>query len=166
VVKAMTQTPRKERYSAQEVDYLFAGLNIVDDLLGVVLAESISNLPRRVVDWTAEKVLFISSYYGVVAFAFSKKDWRSRLGFVFITERFGKETPRMQTFTIAHEIAHLKLGHWNPILDDLTDEQEKVQEQAADDLALKWLGQEFQTEWAICSQNRKQLTKGEKEMPP
>jgi Zn-dependent peptidase ImmA (M78 family) len=158
--------PKKERYSGQEVDYLFAGLNLIDDRLSVILAESISNLPRRVVDWTAEKVLFVSSDYGAVAFAFNKKDWRSRLGFIFITEGFGKETQRMQTFIIAHEIAHLKLGHFNPILDDLTDEQEKVQEQAADDLALKWLGNDFRTEWTLCSEGRKNLTNISEDVSP
>jgi Zn-dependent peptidase ImmA (M78 family) len=81
------------------------------------------------------------------------KEWKGISGFIFLCEKLKKEPERAQTFTIAHEIAHRKLRHVSPTT--ITLEQYDAQEQAADDLALKWLP-EYKNEWEQSSKLRQE----------
>jgi Zn-dependent peptidase ImmA (M78 family) len=137
----------KDRYTPEEVDYAFGGMNSVDEESRCIVAKAIANLPKKIVDWASVKVIFVSSSEEYLAFSLILKYWKHIQGFIFLSEELRKKPEKTKTFTIAHEIAHQKLRHASPILGNLTIEQVDAQEQAADDLALKWLSTEYKTEW-------------------
>jgi hypothetical protein len=125
---------------------MFGSMNQVDEEFTFIVDRAIANLPKNIVDWASVKVIFISSCENGSAFTLNWKEWKHISGFIFLCEELRKKPETTQTFTIAHEIAHRKLGHVSPVLSNLTDEQDAAQEQEADDLALKWLP-EYKTEW-------------------
>lgn len=129
----------KKRYTPEEVDYMFAGFNSVSEEFRVILAKAISKLPRNIVEWATEKLLFVSSSQEYWAFSLSKKEWKHKRGFIFLSTYLKNESEEKQTFSVAHEIAHQKLRHKSPIFSNLTHEETQRQEKEADELAKKWL---------------------------
>jgi len=123
----------------EEVDYLFGGINSLSNEFRVILARAMCKIPRNIVEWAADKLLFISSSDEYFAFALSKKEWKHKTGFIFLSECLKYESEEKQAFTIAHELAHHKLKHKTPIFSNLTEEETKRQEDEADALANKWL---------------------------
>ena len=130
---------RKERYTPEEADYAFGGINSVSEEFRIVLAKALSKLPIEIVDWTAENLLFISSSEHYWAFSLSKKEWKHKKGFIFLSNDLKNEPEKKQTLCIAHEIAHHKLNHKSPVFSNLTKEEIEKGEQEADELAKKWL---------------------------
>jgi hypothetical protein len=143
-----------EKYDAEEVDYKFGGMNSVDDQFRVIVARSVANLPKEIVDWVTEKLFFVSSSDEYIAFSMPFNEYKHMKGLIFLSEELRAESQESQTFTIAHEVAHLKLKHVSPVFSNLTDEQCLNQEQEADDLALKWLGSGYVNEWKHCMELR------------
>jgi Zn-dependent peptidase ImmA (M78 family) len=136
-----------DKYTPETVDYMFGGINQIDEEFRVIIAKAIANLPKKIVDWATERLVFISSCDDCCAFTLNLKEWKHLIGFIFLCEELRKEPEKTQTFMVAHEIAHRKLRHLSPILSNLSNEQTDAQEQEADDLALKWLSSEYETEW-------------------
>ena len=130
---------KKETYTPEQADYAFAGFNSVSDEFRVILAKALSRLPTKIVDWAAKNLLFISSSEEYWAFSLSKKEWKHKKGFIFLSNHLKDESEEKQAFCIAHEIAHQKLNHKSPIFSNLTEEEAKKQEEEADELAQKWL---------------------------
>ena len=137
----------KDRYSPEEVDYMFGGANSVDEEFRCIIAQSMANLTMNVVEWASKKVFFVSSSDEYLAFSLYIKGWKHIQGFILLSEALRKKPDKMKTFIIAHEIAHQKLKHVSAVLCNLTNEQADAQEQEADDLALKWLSPDYKTEW-------------------
>mgnify|MGYP001084517937 CR=1 FL=1 len=129
---------KKERYTPEEADYTFGGTNTVSEDFRIILAKALSKLPRKIVDWAAENLNFLSSTPDL-AYTTTIKEWKHKKGFVFLCEPLKNRTEEEQTFYIAHEIAHLKLEHRSPIFSYLTEEETQKQEEEADELAKKWL---------------------------
>lgn len=96
--------------------------------------------------------MFLHDEY--LAFSLPFKEYGHIKGFIFLSEFLRRKPEKSQTFTIAHEVAHQKLQHVSPVFSNLTTEQDFKQEQEADDLALKWLGSEYQNEWKRCKKLR------------
>ena len=130
----------KERYTPEVADYMFGGVNQVSDEFRGLLAQALSKLPKTVVEWASENLLFISSTEDTPAFCVSKEEWNQKRGLVFLCETLKDESREKRPFTVAHEIAHQKLGHRSPIFSNLSREETENQERQADQLAEKWLG--------------------------
>lgn len=138
--KIISESEIKEtRYTLEEVDYMFAGFNLVNEEFRVILARTISKLPKEIVEWATEKLLFISSTDDCWAFSLLKEEWRHKEGIIFLCECLKNDSEERQTFRIAHEIAHQKLKHKSPIFNRLTEEEVWKQEKEATKLAEKWL---------------------------
>lgn len=98
-----------------------------------------SKLPKDIVDWVAENLVFISSSDEYWAFSLPKEEWTHKQGFVFLSESMKGISEKKQVFWIAHEIAHHKLQHKSPIFSNLTEKEITTQEEKADEIAMKWL---------------------------
>lgn len=129
----------KQSYSPEEADYQFGGMNAVSPEFRIILAKALSELPKATVDWVAENLIFISSSEEYWAFSLSKNEWEHIVGFVFLCEHLKNIAEKEQAFSIAHEIAHHRLGHKSPIFGNLTTDEFRKQEEEADKLARKWL---------------------------
>ena len=130
----------KYTYSPEMVDYMFGGLNQVSEEFRAILAKSISKLPMKIVDWTTENLLFISSNDDNYASYLPIEILSSKKGLVILSEILKNQTEDIQSSYIAHEIAHTYLGHVSPIMSNLSDRETKNQEEQATQLAHKWLG--------------------------
>ncbi|HVP16072.1 MAG TPA: ImmA/IrrE family metallo-endopeptidase [candidate division Zixibacteria bacterium] len=132
----MTKT---DSYTHEEVDYFFAGVNEVSEPFRRILNKALARLPKAVVDWTAENLLFTSPSDDDYAFSLSRGEWQHRRGFVFLYDSVKDLTEERQAFIIAREVAHHKLGHKNAIFNELTEKEAAKQEWEADTLANEWL---------------------------
>lgn len=131
----------KEHCTPEWCDYLFGGANSVSEEFRIILAQSLSRLPKEIVDWTVANVNFISSSEEFYALAFPKKQLRSIpfKGFVFLSEDLKKASKEKQITTIAHEIAHMRLNHKSFLWSNITEEENEKQEIEADEQAKRWL---------------------------
>jgi Zn-dependent peptidase ImmA (M78 family) len=128
-----------ETYTLRQVDYSFAGVHPVSDQFKLILAKSLAKLPRNIVDWTTENLFFVSTSDKEYAFSLSKKEWRHKRGFVFLSDLLKDLDEGKQAFIIAHEVAHHKLEHKSPVFNKLTERKVAKQEWEADTLANEWL---------------------------
>ena len=128
------------KYTIEQVDYAFGGVNNqVSDDFRLVLDRALSKIAAEIVDWATMNILFLSSNDDSFAFFMNRKDWKHFKGFVVFCESLKNNSEEEQAFTVAHELAHVKLGHRSPILARLSQEETDRQEEKADALAKEWL---------------------------
>jgi hypothetical protein len=141
----MSQPPKHTAHSPKEIlrdittHQTFRGLNALSPDFMTILVESISKLPSDIFVWTRENVRFISSGEDSLAFSLRIEDPIKIKGFIFLCESLKYVKKEVQTKSIAHEIAHIKLGHTEPPFRKLSVEEVKKQEEEADKLAEEWL---------------------------
>lgn len=136
-----------QRYTIEELWQMFGGgLTIgprthrVSDEIRKVLVKTFTKMPKEIVDWACQKLIFVSSCEDHYAFALLKDtSWGSCKGFVFISDYLLDLAEEEQTLAVAHEIAHMKLRHKSSVFNNLTRVETEKQEEKANDLARKWL---------------------------
>ena len=143
----MTGKKQVELYSEREIIELFekkgGGSMSFDQDYGSILFRALSQLPKEVVDWAVEKVVFISSLDFYRAYTLSLKELvkKNKTSLIMLCESLRHAPREEQAFDIAHEIAHAKLRHVTIFFDKKTmKESESKDEKEADDLARNWLG--------------------------
>lgn len=139
----------QERCTFEEALCLFGGgvplglsLHRLSDGIRIALAKALAKLPKKIVEWASLNVIFISSNNESPAFIIPRilKPWK---GAVFLSDCLLDESEDMQSFIIAHEIAHFRLKHKGSPFERLTEEEYQKQQRDADELARKWLGPEL-----------------------
>jgi hypothetical protein len=141
----MSQPPKHTAHSPKEIlrdittHQTFRDINAISPDFMTILVESISKLPSDIFVWTRENVRFISSGEDSLAFSLRIEDPIKIKGFIFLCESLKYVKEEEQTKSIAHEIAHIKLGHTKPPFRNLSVEEVKKQEEEADKLAEEWL---------------------------
>lgn len=70
------------RYTPTEVDYMFARFNSVSEEFRVIIAQAISKLPREIVEWTTQNLIFVSSSEDFWACSLSKREWKHMKYFI------------------------------------------------------------------------------------
>jgi len=130
------------KYTLEEVDIRIRSAFGLQGIFGdaypfseefrIILAKAISKLPKQIVDWTTENVLFFSSRDDRFVFTLNIDEWKHKRGFIFLCENLKEWSEGGQVLAIAHEIAHLKLDH---------RKRGSSEEQEATKLAKQWLKQ-------------------------
>ncbi|MGA2574324.1 MAG: M48 family metalloprotease [Candidatus Methanomethylicaceae archaeon] len=136
----------KVRYSIDEIIALFdekgGGRLSFSKEYGRILFNALSKLPRDVAEWAVEKLVFLSSLADYSAYAINLEELtgRGKTGIVVLCDDLRHQPEDLQSFVIAHEIAHAKLKH-STAFQDLrsVNECELRDEEAADRLANSWL---------------------------
>lgn len=139
--------PELKSPSREELLYIlkpyqtFREINPVSHNFATLVVDSLSKLPSDIYEWTIDNVCFVSSHEDTLAFNLRIGGLEAQLikEFVFLCENLKYETKEVQTKTIAHEIAHIKLGHTTPPFRKLSIEEKKKREEDTDKLADKWL---------------------------
>jgi hypothetical protein len=134
------------RYSPKEISRLMKERGTGPLSLGrnfsEILFRSLSQLPREVVDWALENIIFISDLDVFSAYVINLEEALSK-GKIFLIVLGGtllKTSEEEQDLTVAHEIAHCCLGHHTLFLDQSSiKKSEATDEGDADALALLWL---------------------------
>ena len=138
--------PTNGEYTTREVKALFnakgGGCLSFSKENGEILFRALSKLPSSITDWSMEKLVFLSSLDDYNAYIINMPELvdRGKIGIVVLCELLKCQPPEMQAFTIAHEIAHVKLKHSTAFPDLHSIKQcESRDEKDADELANAWL---------------------------
>lgn len=108
-----------------------------------IIFRALSRLPRDVVDWAVEKLVFASSLDIYRAYTLNLEELaeRGKVGLVILCDNVKGAPEEEQVLDVAHEIAHSWLRHATTFTDIRALKKiESMDEMEADDLALKWLG--------------------------
>lgn len=131
---------KTKKYNSEEVDYLFGGMNEVNENQRYFIAEALSKLDKEIVDKLAEEVLFVASYEDRCFFLpLNAKHLEIKKG-IFFSEGLFNEKDDFIIKIILHEVAHFILKH--KCLFDFEEGKEAEkdkQEEEADELVKKWL---------------------------
>jgi hypothetical protein len=134
------------RYSTREIMALFdekgGGRLSFSKEYGRILFNALSKLPRDAAEWAVEKLVFLSSLADYSAYAINLEELagRGKTGIVVLCDDLRHQPENLQSFVIAHEIAHAKLKHSTAFPDlHSVNECELRDEEAADRLANAWL---------------------------
>ena len=119
--------------------WTFRDINALSPKFIRIVRDSISKLPNDIYEWTRDNVRFISSREDSGAFSLRIGNPTDIEGYVFLCESLKYVTEEIQTKSVAHEIAHIKLGHTKPIFRNLSVEKVKKHEEEADKLTEEWL---------------------------
>ena len=138
----------KEKYTFEEAQCFFGGalppglsIHRLSDDLRNSLTKASTKLPKMVVEWASENIIFISSNDESPAFVFPNR-FNAWVGVVFLSNCILSEPEERQALIIAHEIAHLKLKHKISPFAQLSEEEYQRQEMEASKLAKIWLYQD------------------------
>lgn len=132
-------------YTPDAIIYEIGSADLISDEYIHTIAEAISLLPHRVIDFVFENVVIIAGgskdfghYWGASDLRFNGKP-----GFIVLENCLFEEKPIEILFTIAHEIAHA----WNKdAIDNIkkTEKNEGIKREIkADKQAIKWLSKHF-----------------------
>jgi hypothetical protein len=134
------------RYSPREIIALFdekgGGRLSFSKEYGRILFKALSKLPRDAAEWAIEKLVFLSSLDNYSAYAINLEELagRGKTGIIVLCDDLKCQPEHLQSFVIAHEIAHAKLKHSTAFPDlHSVSECELRDEEAADRLANGWL---------------------------
>lgn len=129
------------KYTWQQVDYAFAGMDEISDDQRMPLAKALSVLDKDLVDKIADEIIFISSNPDTFAFCLplDANHLRNKKGLIFLSESVFRLNEGKFRRTILHEVAHYILKHKCIFDFEIGDDKMDLQEEAADKLVEKWL---------------------------
>jgi hypothetical protein len=138
---------KEERYTFEEIyDMLNGrlppklrleqGVHYISEEFRSCIANALTKLPKKIVDWTISNVFFASST-DKPACCLSRSRMEPAKVIIFLSNCLLDKSKREQAFIVAHEIAHFKLHKCIP---RGIDEESIKQEKDANELAEKWLG--------------------------
>ena len=131
---------KRRRFTSEEADCELAGIHVVSDDFKVILARALSSIPKEIAEWAKKSLFFFSDVDDPIAFYLSRKDWKNRIGFVFLSNALKKKPLEKRTFTVVHEIAHAKLNHRSYLFNPTMTKLDYIRrETEANILAKKWL---------------------------
>lgn len=118
----------------EEIHYGFGGWLDLATGFESVICKTLQKFSDKQIEYVQKNVWFITSTIHEWAFTVHKKHIPKYL--IFLSSDLKSETKEIQMFSIAHEIAHVLLKHKSPILDTLTEEETKKQEEDADNFVI------------------------------
>jgi len=104
-----------------------------------IVVKTILLFPKEIREKITKNVWFVSSFEDGWAFTLRGDELTKREHLIFLSDDLLNQDERQITFTTAHEIGHVILGHRNSILESQTKGEIKKQEKEADEFAKKYL---------------------------
>ena len=137
---------KHEMYSISSINALFeqrgGGCLSFTKEYRSILFRALSKLPREISEWAVEKLVFLSDMDKFSAYTVNIEDLlgKGKVGIVVLCSILKLQPEELQAFTIAHEVAHVKLKHATTFSDlSLMKKRELLDEKEADELAKAWL---------------------------
>ena len=135
------------KYTPEEVDYAFGGINELSDDQRIPFANAVSILDKKLVDKIIEEIYFVSSNPTTRAFQLplNAKHLQGKKSIIFLSEGLFSLKKEEVARTILHEVAHHILKH--KCLFNFTEKEilktgrsaKYLQEDEADELVKKWI---------------------------
>jgi len=97
----------------------------------------LSKMPENIISFVTENVWFVTSFDDAWAFTFTGNDFLNK-HVVFLSDDLFQQDFAQISWTIAHEIGHVVLGHKNRFSEKFSKERVTMQEEEADAFAEKY----------------------------
>ncbi len=123
----------------QQIKKLFGHKLIGNAYMKRMVIKTLIFFPQNIINHVTQKVWFISSMEDSWAFAIRGDELKKDEHLVFLSDELLNENEKQITWTIAHEIGHVILGHRNSIGIRQTKYGIAKQEKEADKFASKYL---------------------------
>lgn len=104
-----------------------------------MVIKTLKFFPEEIVDFVTKNCWIVSSFEDGWAFTLRGDELKKNEYLIFLSDELLKENEKQITWTIAHEIGHIILGHRNSIGEVQTKSEIKKQEHEADAFAKKYL---------------------------
>ena len=109
-----------------------------DDQIKNLIYETLQIFPKQIVDYISDNVWFVSSFNDAWSFTLEADDLCGK-AIVFLSDDLLRQDREQIKYSVAHEIAHVMLGHKNPYDSRPIKNQEKKYETSADEFAKYYL---------------------------
>ncbi len=116
----------------------FDGKLIADSWVKNLIAETLSLMPKHIIDYVTGHVWFFASTEDSYAYAFNGNDLQDQ-HFIFLSDDLLQQDKSQIQYTIAHEIGHIVLKHKNSVNYQQTQGEIGKQEAEADQFARYFL---------------------------
>src|SRR3989338_11181625 len=103
-----------------------------------IICETLLVFPKEVIDFVVKNVWFVSAFDDAWSFTLDSEELCGRT-IVFLSDDLLRHSKERVTYSVAHEIAHIMLGHKNPYNAKLPQTTEKKFETGADEFAKYYL---------------------------
>ena len=128
-----------EKYTVEEILDKSAGSVLPENnQLRDPVALALSKVPKKIANRVLEECLFLMPSPGMMGFRISKKLLQGSNAIV-LSEKLLEKDQKYIVLTILHEVGHFYLNHKNPVIDQLSEEEERKQEEAAVRWARQWI---------------------------
>lgn len=129
-----------ERYTEEEIWYMDAGvLTLGNDKLRGLIANALSKVPKVVADRVSKDCFILMPMYDYEFGYHISKSLLQNKCIIAFPEKLLEKDEKSIIHTVLHEIAHHYLDHKSPMLEMMSNEEEKRQEDDADKQMEKWL---------------------------
>jgi hypothetical protein len=128
-----------EKYTVEEIWYKNGGyLTLDNEQLRGLVALALSKVPKKIADRVVEECIFLMPSPEMMGFFLSKRVQEGRNAIV-LSEKLLEEDQKDTILTILHEVGHFYLNHKSPILDMLSEQEDRKQEEDSDRWARQWI---------------------------
>lgn len=124
---------------ASEIKENFRYRLIGKPIIKRLIIKTLQVFPNEIADYISKHAWFISSFEDGWAFVLGAKDIKKDQSVIFLSDELLNESKEQIVYTIAHEIAHVMLGHSNSIGIVQTKMEIDIQEKAAHEFVEKYL---------------------------
>ncbi len=116
----------------------FKGKLVGNDKMKYFVCETLSLMPKKVVQYVTKTCWFMGSMEDAWAFAFTGNDLKDQ-HLIFVSDHLLAQDEDQIRYSIAHEIGHITLGHRNSVLVKQTIKEIEKQEIEANQFAKRYL---------------------------
>ena len=117
---------------------MFRGKLIGNALMKKRVCKMLSIMPKNIINYVTSNCWFFASMEDAWAFTFTGNDLKNQ-HLIFLSDELLFQNQYQISYTIAHEIGHVILGHRNSVLENQSKEEIKKQEKEADIFAKKYI---------------------------
>lgn len=128
-----------EKYTFEEITDQNCGCVLpLNDRLLELHASALSKVPKEIAERVLEECLFLVPDPGMGGFRISKRVLQGK-DVIVLSEKLLEKDNKDIVPIILHEVAHFYLNHKSRLLDQLSEEEDRKQEEAADRWARQWI---------------------------
>lgn len=104
-----------------------------------MVCETLLIFPNEIIKYITSHCWFVGSFEDGWAFVLRGDELKEDESLIFLSDELLKENEKQIKYTIAHEVAHIILGHRNSIGKPQSKSEVRKQEKEADEFALYYL---------------------------
>lgn len=122
----------------RRIYYSFDGKLVGNKIMKLQVCMTLTKMPGEIIDYITKNCWFFASMEDAWAFTFTGNDLKNQ-HIIFLSDELLFQKEEQISYTVAHEIGHVILGHRNSVLENQTKQEIIKQEKEADEFAKKYL---------------------------